>query len=213
MLCLLNAPAFGEVDLYDSSSAVDVTRPHETDRSLRSKVSVNGTSTAVSFCGKLLTSSNGTDWAEARLTFRTYLRGLMHANGLYVAVGGSYVDEPGVILTSRDAMNWTRRRSPTKANLYGIAFGNGTYVAVGDSGTILTSPDGVTWKRRAAGTSPEALLSSLAFGNGTFVAVGDSGKVLTSTDAIHWQARNSKTASNLSGVRYEAGAFTTGRDR
>jgi photosystem II stability/assembly factor-like uncharacterized protein len=201
LLLCSNSRAFGPLDFYASPTVAEVTRPQEADRSLRASVRVNGISAAVSSSGKLLTSSNGTDWTEVRLPFRTFLRGLTVANGLCVVVGGSYVDVPGVILSSRDGMTWTRRRSPTKSNLYGIAFGNGTYVAVGDNSTVLTSPDGVTWKRRVAAAS-EVLLSSLAFGNGTFVALGDSDTVLTSTDAVHWLTRNSATAANLSGRRY-----------
>jgi photosystem II stability/assembly factor-like uncharacterized protein len=34
-----------------------------------------------------------------------------------------------------------------------IAYGNGLYVVVGNSGTILTSSDGVTWTSRTSGTS------------------------------------------------------------
>jgi hypothetical protein len=41
---------------------------------------------------------------------------------------------------------------------------------VGGSGTILTSPDGVTWTRRTSGTGN--WLEGVAYGNGLFVAVG-----------------------------------------
>jgi len=51
-------------------------------------------------------------------------------------------------------------------------------VAVGDGGTILTSPDGVSWTERDSGTSN--WLWGVTYGNGTFVAVGDYGTILTS---------------------------------
>jgi hypothetical protein len=35
----------------------------------------------------------------------------------------------------------------------GSAYGNGLWVAVGNGGTILTSPDGVTWTARVSGTT------------------------------------------------------------
>jgi len=49
---------------------------------------------------------------------------------------------------------------------------------VGEDGTILTSPDGVTWTPRTSGTSND--LNGVAYGNGTFVAVGEDGIILTS---------------------------------
>jgi hypothetical protein len=49
---------------------------------------------------------------------------------------------------------------------------------VGYNGTIVTSPDGVTWTRWISGTY--RLLSDVAYGNGTFVVVGEYGTILTS---------------------------------
>jgi hypothetical protein len=51
-------------------------------------------------------------------------------------------------------------------------------VAVGILGTILTSPDGVTWTERTSGTSRN--LNSVTYGNGTFMAVGEYGTIVTS---------------------------------
>jgi hypothetical protein len=59
-------------------------------------------------------------------------------------------------------------------HLSSVAYGNGLFVAVGRSdagrGTILTSPDGVTWTVRASPTSNQ--LNGVTYGNGLFVAVG-----------------------------------------
>ena len=59
-----------------------------------------------------------------------------------------------------------------------MTYGNGLFVAVGGSGTILTSPDGVTWTARTSGTGNG--LRGVAYGNNTFVAVGEYGTILTS---------------------------------
>ena len=62
-----------------------------------------------------------------------------------------------------------------------MTYGNGTFVAVGGSlsfnggfaGTILTSPDGITWTSRIQGAIlSEVVLGSVTYGNGTFVSVG-----------------------------------------
>jgi hypothetical protein len=102
--------------------------------------------------------------------------------------------------------NWHLRNPlPQGNNLSGVAYGNGTFVAVGELGTILTSPDGVTWTIRTSGTS--AYLSGVAYGNGTFVAVGELGTILTSPDGVTWTIRTSGTTYSLNGVAYGNGTF------
>ena len=49
---------------------------------------------------------------------------------------------------------------------------------MGLGGTILASPDRVTWTRRTSPTRD--WLNGVAYGNGTFVVVGESGAILTS---------------------------------
>jgi uncharacterized membrane protein len=77
-------------------------------------------------------------------------------------------------------------------SLFGVTYGNGLFVAVGGRGTILTSPDGVTWTPRASGT--DKFLFGVAHGNGLFVAVGWDGTILTSPDGVSWTPRASLTA-------------------
>jgi photosystem II stability/assembly factor-like uncharacterized protein len=60
------------------------------------------------------------------------------------------------------------------------------FVAVGNSGTILTSPDGSNWTSRTSNTSN--LLEGIIYGNGQFIAVGNNGTILTSTDGATWNS-------------------------
>jgi hypothetical protein len=74
-------------------------------------------------------------------------------------------------------------------------------------GTILTSPDLVTWTPRPSGTN--YALRSIAFGRALFVTVGYNGTLLTSTDTIRWTARSLSLAASLSNIvfmndRFEA---------
>jgi hypothetical protein len=87
----------------------------------------------------------------------------------------------------------------------GVTYGNGLFVAVGKYGTILTSPDGVTWTARTSGTSD--YLRSVTYGNGLFVAVGEYGTILTSPDGVTWTAQTSGTGNDLNGVAYGNGLF------
>jgi hypothetical protein len=71
---------------------------------------------------------------------------------------------------------------------------------VGFFGTILTSPDGITWTERTTGTW--VYLREVTSGNGLFVTVGESGTILTSPDGNSWTKRTSGTSKYLRGVTY-----------
>lgn len=59
-------------------------------------------------------------------------------------------------------------------------------VAVGAFGTILTSPDGVTWTPRASGATHT--LNAITWTGTQLVAVGNAAQSLTSPDGISWTA-------------------------
>lgn len=107
-------------------------------------------------------------------------------------------------------MTWTAQTSGTTQNLYAVASNSiNLTVAVGANGTIITSPDGITWS--AAVTSPAT--SNALYGvtyssaTGTWVAVGAAGTVLRSTDGLNWTAVTSNVVTDLRGVTYGASAF------
>ena len=175
-------------------------------QSFRAVASGNGFAAAVTGEGQLMFYGNDIGWDKVELPCPTFLRSVACANGLFVAVGGSYVDVPGVIFTSRDGKTWTRRVPKNRINLYGITYGNGLFVAVGDADTILTSRDGTSWRAQRTPTS-DVLLTAAAYSAGTFVVVGDSGTILTSTNGIHWRKRSSGTSSHLSTVLRSSGGF------
>ena len=72
------------------------------------------------------------------------------------------------------------------------------FVAVGDYGAVLTSQDGVSWRREASGTS--ANLNGVAWTGKSAVAVGYSGTILTSPDGLVWTNCTSGTTSSLYAV-------------
>ena len=155
--------------------------------------------------GRLQTPVDSTHWTDCSLAVRTFFRGITHDHGLFVAVGGSYFDEPGVIVTSPNGIVWTRRSSGTKNNLYSVAFGNGRFIAVGDSGAVCTSEDGIVWKAQRSGTG--ALLAAVAAGNNRFVAGGESGAILTSTNGVNWSRGNIGLPIYVNKIAFRAGEF------
>jgi hypothetical protein len=72
-------------------------------------------------------------------------------------------------------------------------------VAVGKGGTILTSPDAVSWTSRSANTAHWIYRVRNLGGN--LIAVGQNGMILTSTDGTQWTARNSGTSRWLNDIQ------------
>lgn len=75
-------------------------------------------------------------------------------------------------------------------------------IVVGDSGSIITSVDGVGWAIRDANTSEN--LNGIAWSNDCIVAVGSNGVILRSLDRLNWSQVNSSTTSNLNDVIYNS---------
>jgi len=84
------------------------------------------------------------------------------------------------------------------------------FVAAGGNGTILTSPDGMTWtiRRESVGGS---VVQDVTRGNGIYVAVGGfitSGTILRSTNGNQWTSNT--FGANLVTVSFGAGKFVAG---
>src|SRR5438445_98702 len=71
---------------------------------------------AINQKGGIVTSTDGVQWSTCQLNARTFMRGVACGQGLFVAVGGSYVDVPGVIMTSTDGITWIPKKSGTRKN-------------------------------------------------------------------------------------------------
>ena len=127
----------------------------------------------------ILTSTDGLTW---KTRYPDSAPGYLfcsvtYGGGRFVAVGYH-----GMIYTSVDDSTWKYRTPGTAATLFSVAYGNGYYVAVGIngySGSILTSPDGLTWTEANLGAIQNTLYS-VTYGNGRFIAVGSGGAILSS---------------------------------
>ena len=122
------------------------------------------------------------------------------------------------ITVSDPARTWTQRTSSTGNNLMSIAASSSNVVAVGDSGKILSSPDGVTWASRSVpdfaaniyfssiiwdGTRYLAGAQDYDFGLSDWVAV-----IYSSTNGINW-TRNYKSGSALGPINAVAAGGST----
>lgn len=91
-------------------------------------------------------------------------------------------------------------------NHYGVAFGAGNFVVVGESGDILTYPDGLQWTNRLPGVNSRLL--GVVWENNRFVAFGDY-VILMSADGISWVVgtNNGVTVAEIDGVTFGDNKF------
>lgn len=75
----------------------------------------------------------------------------------------------------------------TSISFSGVTWSGTQFVAVGPLGTIITSPDGITWTQRPVATTQA--LNAITWSGTQFVAVGAAGTILTSPDGITWTQR------------------------
>ena len=74
--------------------------------------------------------------------------------------------------------------SPAPEAIYSLTATDTGFTLSGDSGLIMTSPDGLDWTRRASGTRER--FERLEFFNGRTFATGSSGAIFISDDGRTW---------------------------
>lgn len=147
---------------------------------------------AVDHIGHLLTSEDGAaTWKASSIAGASYgtIIDVAYGNGMFVAL--TYYREGGggvaAMLTSTNGLAWKLSTTVPTNDLETIAFGNGQFVISTFCGTVITTPDGVTWHQYAV---PDVHFSRVVFGNGLFLASGrrTSGGpgVWSSSDGVTW---------------------------
>lgn len=127
---------------------------------------------AVGDGGAVSISADGVTWTAYRLTVDTAANTANNASDRYTASASATAD-PSI-------------------NLKSISVLNGTYYAVGDNGWIITSSDGISWRKHAVTSSAPANLTSVTYGyynEAIYLAVGNNGKVYRNTDpsTLAWE--------------------------
>lgn len=152
---------------------------------LRAVAHGNGKFVAVGTQGRLLNSSDASNWSRQVYAAGTAsFNDVTFGNGAFVAVG--QLGSTNLILSSPDGVNWTQRAPGDTRPLFAVTFNNNVFVAVGSSGAggvILTSPDGTIWTPRY--TDPSYFLSMVTYGNGLFHAFAGTTR-FTSSDGSMW---------------------------
>ena len=142
--------------------------------------------------GTLLTSTDSFTWTARTSGTTATLREAAGGASQLVVVGDS-----GTILTAVQTSlgQWSQVNSGTTEHLRSVAFAGyfannrpaANFAAVGDNGTVLTSPDGLTWTKRDSGVSAH-LISVVIGTDGRHVALARDGSILQSTNSgVAWK--------------------------
>jgi len=114
-------------------------------------------------------STDGTNWVQGpALPLQPNFNSLAFVNNQFFETDR----HPTQINVSADGQTWTTIGFSQDYFLNDIAYGTSNYVLVGDSGLIMTSPEGTNWT--TINTGAQNRFVSLAAGQGTVVAVGSA---------------------------------------
>ncbi|MQL53262.1 hypothetical protein GFC01_13550 [Desulfofundulus thermobenzoicus] len=135
---------------------------------------------AISDDGLIFTSPDGYVWEWRDLNEkgpRTF--NAIAWNGKMWIIAG----DKGLILTSSDGLNWTERISGTTGNLRDVAWDGSQWLVAGEN-EMLTSADGVVWKRYDCLDAP----AHIAWGGSQWVGIPSfsGNSILTSPDGTSW---------------------------
>ena len=124
----------------------------------------------------ILISPDAANWTNSTPANSYFpLSGVAFGNGLFVAVG--VTNGTGGVLVSKDGVGWTQVLSQGQP-LLSVIYAEGLFLAVGQSGAILSSPDGQSWTRHTLVTSDP--LNGIVEGNKQFIIVGGHDTILQS---------------------------------
>jgi uncharacterized protein YmfQ (DUF2313 family) len=140
----------------------------------------------------ILTSPNTLVWTERANPSANILYSVACYSGTWVAVGAVGGGDAYIITSVDDGVTWVERANPATQYLSSVAHDDsGNWMAVGNNGTVLTSPDAITWTLQTAPVAVGLLGVLYDSGHSMWLAVGSSPTgVLASFDGgVTWVSR------------------------
>jgi len=128
-------------------------------------------------------TTNGTTWAAGGATGHLS-RSATYGAGLIVSVGTTTALTTPYIATSTDGGTWTSRTVPAGTlgtDFYFVNFQNSLFIATSSNGTIVSSPDGITWTLK--GQLPKTISGQVLYLSATGIYYVNG---YGSTDLINW---------------------------
>ena len=164
---------------------------------------LNGNFVAFGTSGTVIYSADGISWKSSYNPGANVIQDIAFGSGVYVAINNSVGSQSGGVWYSSDLITWTQPEQILLVNFSRIAYGNGVFVACGVSGVTYSSPNGITWTLRSAGS---ATVNDVVFINNEFVQVGAGGSYYRSTDGASWSSVATGAADHQS-VIYQNGIY------
>jgi len=160
----------------------------------------NGTWLSVTGMGSTgIESKDGVHWNE--LTNRDDMTGAWRCFSASSTTRRIHYEDLTARLTTTDLVTGATTRDTTRRyGLYGATWTGSQFVVVGDSGQILTSPDGIAWSLRNAESG--VLLTEIQHDGPLLVAAGDGPNIYTSPDGIAWTKRPLGASYNIRGLAW-----------
>ncbi|HUF63798.1 MAG TPA: hypothetical protein VMN36_17100, partial [Verrucomicrobiales bacterium] len=100
------------------------------------------------------------------------------------------------MLTSPDGLAWTSRVSPAESGFVNVFAGGNKFIAIEDTGRLLTSDDGMSWRETRAGEPSDGTepffwtRTAGAFGGNAYSVVGPNSRHSFGLDAESWSEEN-----------------------
>ena len=163
--------------------------------SMVESLSGNGVMMGWGYWGELFRSSDGIKWTEVNHgTGITNWTRLAFGNGKYVMTGHRAGETKTRIAYSTDGRKWKMAKLPKQVPITKtVAYGAGRFVVAGEKGTILSSRDGMAWKKTTVTDRPD--FHQLAWNGKVWLAIARNPVnnwmelVWTSPDADVWTPR------------------------
>jgi sugar lactone lactonase YvrE len=153
--------------------------------------------------GHILASSNLVNWIATDFAPTNSLSDVAYGDGLFVTLLNRSRTEAD-ILTSMNGWSWNTAASFPTIELRSVAYGHGRFVVGTSAGTVITSPDGITWKEQAV--AGVYYFSRVFFGNGVFLAWAN-GTLWISADGVAWKECAIPPVSYFQSVGVGEGTF------
>ena len=164
-------------------------------------------------------ATDGLNWASPATPPDFGTENVAYGAGKYVVVGGTSHLPPGRstadLATSADLKTWSAQKWEQFGCLRSVVWDGSQFIAVGDRGTMLISPDGVTWQQQTGLTaqmSKDDLQAIVYDGKRYVVGGGWSPTLYSSSDLKTWDTFTAawtgiNVAWGFKDIIYAAGRF------
>lgn len=166
--------------------------PFEPGPQLQSITYANGFYVAIDPSGRLL-QYGSRQWEDSQ-GWGSECSRILYLGGRFLGLCS------GMVFTGTpDGRQWDRRDSKTYVLLNDAIYDGRRYLAVGESGAIVSSPDGVNWTELAKPRQAPDYYA-IEYANGLYVVAGDDGRIWTSKDGSAWTQKYGGVQVDLAGV-------------